>query len=236
VIGDTLEGVSLDKTAADLGFSHATAFNFRHKILSALETFEAQNPTILQGVCEIDDTYVLDDYKGRKLPGDFWREPRKHGAVAQKPGLSNEYVSVQAGVMRDGYIYSKATNRAIPKVKDVLDLFSGPLSDGALVLCDGAKSFAALTGTCEVRTIHQTEKGEFSHINNVNGYHSFIKRRLDTYRGVATKYLNRYNALFSRAYGCVKSTVDAIYNILCSQNPDLYRRVDDLQSLALLNL
>ena len=63
VIRDTVDGVSLDKTADDLGFSHATAFNLRHKILSAIEIHEETVPTVLGGVCEMDDTYVLESVK-----------------------------------------------------------------------------------------------------------------------------------------------------------------------------
>lgn len=236
VISDTIEGVSLEKTAEEIGFSHTTAFNFRHKILSALEEYEKQTPTVLQGVCEIDDTYVLESYKGTKLEEGFWRKPRKHGAVAEKRGISNEYVSVQAGVERSGSIFTKTVNRATPGSKDVKEAFEGHIAGETLVLCDGAKSYGALKDICEVHSIVQNESGDFSHINNVNGYHSFIKQRYNEYRGVATKYLNRYNALFSRAYGAVKSTVNAVYNILCSENPELYRKVDDLKTVGVLDI
>jgi len=52
-----------------MGFSHSTAFNYRHKILSALETLETIAPTVLSGVCELDDTYVLESSKGKKTAG-----------------------------------------------------------------------------------------------------------------------------------------------------------------------
>jgi transposase-like protein len=235
-INDALEGVSLDRTAESLGTSHATAFNMRHKILSGLETFEAQRPTVLSGVCEVDDTYVLENYKGARLPDDFWRGARRHGAKAQKRGISSEYVSVQTGVMRDGKIYTKSVNRATPGVRDIEKAFAGHFGRGTLVLCDGAKSYGALSGTCEVRNIDRNAKGDFSHINNANGYHSFIKQRYAGYRGVATKYLNRYNALFSKAYNYTSSLADSIYDILCLENGDLYRKVDDLKTANLLEL
>jgi hypothetical protein len=74
----------------------------RHKILPALEAEAANTPTVMSVVCELDDTFVLESYKGTKLPNDFWRKPRKHGAVAQKPGISNEYVCISMGVSRSG--------------------------------------------------------------------------------------------------------------------------------------
>jgi transposase-like protein len=59
VVRDTVEGEPLEQTASGLGLSRQTAFNMRHKILLALETEEALQPTILDGVCEMDDTYVV---------------------------------------------------------------------------------------------------------------------------------------------------------------------------------
>jgi hypothetical protein len=61
---------------------------------------------------------------------------------------------------------------------------------------------------------HSTTK----QINKANGFHSFIKERLDAARGVATIYLNRYNALFSKAYGSAdKSVVDDIFKLMTTQ-------------------
>ena len=40
----------------------------------------------------------------------------------------------------------------------------------------------------------------FYNLNTVNGFHSFIKQRYEFFRGVASKYINRYNALFLTTY------------------------------------
>ena len=37
-------------------------------------------------------------------------------------------------------------------------------------------------------------------LNTVNSFHSFIKKMYLGYRGVATKYINRYNTLFAQAF------------------------------------
>jgi hypothetical protein len=78
--------------------------------------------------------------------------------------------------------------------------------------------------------------GDFSHINNVNGYHGFIKQRYNGYRGVATKYLNRYNTVFLKAYNYTSSLADSIYDILCVETGNLYRKVEDLKTANLLEL
>jgi transposase-like protein len=219
VIRDTVEGVSLDDTAANLDIDHKTVFNMRHKILFCLEEEEINNPTQLSGVCEADETYILESYKGEKLPDDFWRKPRKHGAVAEKPGVSNEYICICAGVQRDGGAVSSAVNRATAGKDDINQVFGERVSSQTLIISDGAKSYGTLkeNGKCEVLNANEEEDGFFN-INTVNGYHSFIKNRNLNARGFATKFLNRYNALFSKIYRAGKSVVDDIYNLLCDRN------------------
>lgn len=81
-------------------------------------------------------------------------------------------------------------------------MFKGHIKEGTLVLCDGLKSYLALekdTG-CSVKDVTEERSGKFFNLNTVNNFHSFIKSRYKFYRGVATKYLNRYNDLFSIAY------------------------------------
>ena len=219
VIRDTLTGVSLDSTAAALSVTHRTAFNMRHKLLSLAEKAVAQENAELKGVCEIDDTYVLESVKGTKIPEDYHREPRKHGAIASKRGISGEQVSIMAGVSRDGAILTKTVNRATPSKADVASVFKNHIGKSTLVLCDGAKSIATLSDVAEVSSV-KNERDSFYHINTVNGYHSFIKTRQNhIYHGVATKYQNRYNALYTLAYGCdLEDRVDDLYKILIQRS------------------
>ena len=236
VIADTVNGVALDQTAENLLLHHETVFNMRHKILFCLELEEERNPTRLEGVCEADETYVLESYKGKKLPPDFWREPRKHGAVAAKRGLSNEYICVCAGVEREGRAISMAVNRAMANKGDIDLVIGERVSDKTVILADGAKGYDALAESRKCTVIHANPDGGTScHINTVNGYHSHIKERHRNARGFATKYLNRYNALFSRTFRATEDIVDDIYRLLCDMNDQNYT-ITESQSLNLLYL
>jgi len=147
VIRDTLDSESIDNTAVSLGITHQTAFNMRHKLLLALESWEAKMPTVLDGVCEIDETYVLESMKGTKVPDGYWRPARLHGAKAQKRGISNEYISICTGVERDGKAIAKTTNRSTPSKENICAIFNDRIKNTALVLCDGAKSYGVLAKT-----------------------------------------------------------------------------------------
>jgi hypothetical protein len=236
-IRDTLGAVPLDKTAESLNVTHVTAFNMRYKILSLAESSEMPEPTVLSGVCEMDGIYVLESVKGTKILEDYHREPRKHGAKASKRGISGEQVSIMAGVSRDGAIFTKTVNRATPSKENISEIFENHIGKSMLVLCDGAKGFTALSDVAEMRSV-KNEGGSFYHINNVNGYHSFIKGSQNgAYHGVATKYQNRYNAIYSPAYGSdIEERTDVIYDMLIQQNGNFRRKVNELKTYEILNL
>jgi transposase-like protein len=238
VIRDTVDGVPLEKTAESLALHISTAFNMRHKILLALEAEEKLNPTVLDGVCELDDTYVLESLKGTKITDDYWRGPRKHGAVAQKRGLSNEYICISAGVQRDGDSYSQTVTRSAPSKLDLEMAFNGHIGDAALIMCDGDKSYNALNERFKSTVINVSEenRGGFTHINTVNNFHRLIKDRYNNYRGVATKYLNRYNALFSILFRSGADLADKIYEILRPKNIQRHHNINDVKSLNLLDI
>jgi transposase-like protein len=227
VISDTVNGVSIDTTATNLDLHHETVFNMRHKILYCIEQSLIANPTILSGVCETDETYVLENVKGSKIPEDYHRKPRKHGAVASKPGISNEYVCVCTSVTGNGENVAVSANRATPSSRKILEIFGERVNEETVVLCDGAQSYNILEDKCRVAT---TKKN-----NKVNGFHSFIKKRLRAARGIATIYLNRYNALFAKIYDADKSIVDNIWKMMTAQNGE-YNTIPYTQSEKLLNL
>ena len=204
VVSDTLQGHAIDYTAERLGLSHPCIFGMRHKFLLALQDLIAADPVLLNQVAELDETFVLDCFKGKELSSEINRPARKHGAKAQKRGISNEYICINTGVQRNGGVVAEATNRAKPDKSELTQVYEGHLQDGCLVLCDGLKSYNVLKeiAQCSIQDIATVSKEEenFYHLNTVNNFHSFIKDRYDFYRGVATKYLNRYVTLFTLAW------------------------------------
>lgn len=219
VIKDTISGDAISFTAKRLGISHDCIFNMRHKFLLAICQLQAENGECLSDVSELDETFVLDSYKGRKLPSFVVRKARKHGAKVEKRGISKEYICICTGVQCKGCAIAKTVNRAKPSSKEMQEIFGNRIENGTLILCDRLKSYHSLEkGTgCSVKDKNTEAIKEFYNLNTVNNFHSFIKDRYEFYRGVATKYLNRYNALFSLAY---RYTADKI-KWLCHQLLDV---------------
>ena len=224
-IRDTISGVSLDKSAVTYDFSHQTAFNMRHKILMALEDWQEQNPDVLSEVAELDETFVLESYKGKKLPENFGRGPRKHGAKASSPGISNEFIAICSGVQRgNGAVVVKSVNRAKPSKGELSQVFSGHIADGSLVLTDGLRGYSVINtlADCEVKDVNLERQKTVFNLNTVNSLHSYIKSTYEHYRGVATKYLNRYNALFAVTFRGMSGLAESLFQLLSNTSQRNY--------------
>ena len=150
VVSDTLQGHAIDYTAERLGLSHPCIFGMRHKFLLALQDMIAADPVLLNQVAELDETFVLDCFKGKELSSEINRPARKHGAKAQKRGISNEYICINTGVQRNGGVVAEATNRAKPDKSELTQVYEGHLQDSCLVLCDGLKSYNVQIGRAHV--------------------------------------------------------------------------------------
>ena len=226
VIQDTLSGkVSLDETAEKIGVSHPTAFHMRHKVLMAIEKQQEEAPVVLQDISELDETYVLESQKGTKFSDDASRKPRKHGATALTRGVSEEQVCIMAGVQRNGGpAYATTMNRAHPSKEEIESAFKDHVGAGCVAFTDGLKGYKHLEGVidCVVESVSvkdQKNRGT-ANLNNVNGFHSHIKERYRQYRGVATKYINRYNALFCATYRADEELSESVYAELSRTRPD----------------
>ncbi len=210
VIQDTVEGVSIDKTAESLDLSHPTVFRMRHKILFAVEQAVMDADIQLEGVCEADETYVLESVKGSKIHEGYHRKPRKHGAKASKPGISNEYICVCTSVDNDNKCTAAIVNRASPSKAEIEQVFGDKVSEETVILCDGSSRYDILEEKCTV--------AHAKRVNKVNRFHSFIKERIRAARGFSTIYLSRYSVLFSQIFGKRESAVDKIFDLMTSRN------------------
>jgi transposase-like protein len=227
VIRDTVDGVPLDKTAESLDLSHSTVFHMRHKILFLVEQAILDAPIALEGVCEADETYVLENVKGRKISAEYHRKPRKHGAKASKAGISNEYICVCTSVDSDNRCMTEIVNRASPSKAEIDKVFGGKVSADTVILCDGSNRYDILEDKCTV--------AHSKRVNRVNGFHSFIKERILASRGVATVYLSRYNALFSSIFSNQDSAAEEIFKLMSSRNGS-FSTIETVKQRNLLNI
>lgn len=223
-IRDTLYGKTLDDSAQEYNFSHQTAFNMRHKVLMALQYLSKDNPVLLSGISEFDETFVLDCYKGSPIPEEAGREARKHGAKAAKRGISSEYIAICTGIQRDGGAVAATINRAKPSSKEFSEIFHGHIANATLVLTDGLRSyhvFESFTNCTVIDINHKECLGIFTLILST-AYIHLSKRPITITVVLLPKYLNRYNALFSIAFRCADNLKDTLFSSLCTVGQKCY--------------
>ena len=93
---------------------------------------------------------------------------------------------------------SISLNYGKPSSIDLLR-FGECLKSKAFVMLDGSNSYNELLESknfTEKVLISQESYDKFNHLNTVNSFHNLIEERMQKYRGVASKYINRYNTFF----------------------------------------
>jgi transposase-like protein len=190
-----LKNMCLKETAKELGITKTTAFYWRHKILKALQKIDLEP---FEGITEADETFFLFSEKGQKhITG---RKPRKRGGLASLRGLSHEQVCVMVAYGRDkdrvlsmvactGQISQKSIDRVI-----------GPFVGPSMVLCtDANRGYRPYCKKKQIQLVQlkkDQRKHGIYHIQNVNSYHSGLKKWMRMFNGVASKYLDGYLAWF----------------------------------------
>lgn len=185
---------SIRKCAKEVGISIPTAFTWRHKILHALFEIKEQS---LEGIVEVDETYILSSEKGKR---NLQRKARKRGGVAQQRGISSEQVCVLVARDRTKQTISEAVTLGRLDSMRLDQTISSRLQPEVIICTDEEPTFRKY---CRINKIQHEKVNpgkkryvvkEIYHIQNVNAYHERLKRFLSPFHGVATKYLNHYLA------------------------------------------
>ena len=236
-IEDTLALSSIDEMARNIGVCHTTAFYMRHKILMCMEKAVQEMPE-LDGLIEADETFLLESEKGKKVEG---RKPRKHGEKAGKRGLSDEQICICVAADRNGNITAKSVNRAKPSGEDIRNALQDKIAEEAVFQCDGSDSYNELIFEKNCKKFELNGHKSYDkvhHLNTVNGLHSRIKDMNRKYRGVSTKYLNRYLAMFTLREVYSGESIEEMSDKIRKQLDEIPMdiQINDLLSTNLLDL
>lgn len=150
-----------------------------------------------------------------------------------------ETADVCLGIQRKGEAIAAAINKAKSSATELISIYEGHIADGTLALCDELRSYHAFPGIedCTVKDCNngKTEESCFYHLNTVNEFHSFIKKRYNFYHGVASKYINRYNALFSATYRNAEAMIKRLAEaVLTMTGVNYYHSNKDIRTVRLL--
>ncbi len=194
---DTLNLVPIAETAARLDRSVPTVHLNRHKFLAVLEEIiEAEN-SILSGTVEIDETYELESSKG-VTPKN--RKARKRGEPSHFRGISHEQTCIVTTTDRTGHEIFRAVGFGKPTTDSINETFEKHIEEKSVIYCDGTFSYDQLSRRRFCKLVQLPDYEVYNiveHLNTVNTIQKLIKDTFAFYRGVSTKYMNRYMALFT---------------------------------------
>lgn len=191
--GDCLaQGLTVREAAAEMDVSVSTAFRLRHRFLQAAQ---GHQPTQVEGILEVDETYFRESQKGsRKVT----RLPRGRGGKATAKGAPRDLVPVLIGRVRgtrqvtDKVLTSMTTDQAVDALRSVVGPDTLLCIDGSGSLRTAAARLGVATKSIAVTYDGRILEGVY-HVQTVNNYHERLKTWTDRkLRGVATKYLPNY--------------------------------------------
>jgi transposase-like protein len=183
----------LHKIAEKIGISYQTAFDWRHKILSGLNS----NSEVFRGITEIDDVWFLYSQKGRK----GLKYSRKRGG-SKRQGDNKFQVKLLITADRESNRdFSVAKIGRITK-SDIERKLGGKFDSTCTLVSDKHRSISSFAKTANLKHINfksseHTAGGEY-HVQNVNNLASRMKSIINhSLRGVSTKYLQNYSNWFA---------------------------------------
>jgi hypothetical protein len=140
-------------------------------------------------------------------------------------------VCVVVGIDRDGDVVAQNAGRGRVTATQIDVVLGSRLAPGSLLCTDSAKNyiaFARMKGlhheVINARKGQHIRKGIY-HVQHVNAYHKRLKKWMERFRGVATKYLDNYLFWFRflERYKSL-STNEAKQAILC----DMSKRTNNI--------
>jgi len=237
-IPQLLAGHSIRKCAKETGVCIQTAFDWRHKILSAFN--KQQSETRLSGICESDDIYFTFSNKGEK---NLTRTPRKRGKgifESKKRGISTDKIAVIISSDRKGNKHLQAIKRGRVTAYEIESVLKDKLEPKTILCTDAHRSYTAFAkqNKIEHHTIKASAK-EYKrgvyHVQHVNSIASDLKLWIKDFKGVSSKYLQNYlnwyavNDIIEKAANPVRNA--AVMISLSSVAWEQFKNIGNLQYL-----
>lgn len=189
--------LSIRASARECGLSVKTSFEWRHKILDALQ--KRAKAVKLDGIVEADETFFRLSFKGNHKKSGF-KIPKKekvvgvNGNKVSKRGISRDQVCVPCAIV-NGKAVSRISNLGRPNVQSLRAVFTKRVKEGSVLVTDRNYSYkimSELENLDLVQILSAKKKSGVFTIQHINSYHAQLKSFMYPFRGVATKYLNNY--------------------------------------------
>lgn len=197
---DCMKGhTTLREAAAQCDVSLPTSFRLRHRLMDVIQSDKAE---LLTDITEIDETFFLENHKGKRDLGADARKRGKRSLRGKKRQSKAEQkpikkIPVMVACDRQNHV----TDAVLEHVSaDELEAeLNGRIQPGSILCADAYLSHESIARRLKLTLKELVSKAgiyvldTIYHIQHVNAYHSDLKAWINGFfRGVATKNLYKY--------------------------------------------
>ena len=165
-------------------------------------------PGIFSGVVEVDETY-LGGQKKNKNKNQLRKEIETFGKESKR-GFGTTKQPVFGILCRSGKVFARLVDDT--EAKDLIPIITRKVKPGSKICSDTYRSY---TGLAAMGYVHRTvehrikeyTKGK-NHINGLEGFWGYLKRKLAAKGGVRRRYLNLFLGEYVWRYNYRKLTLN----------------------------
>ncbi len=186
-----IRGLSSQQIANETGIN-------RLRIVRALNivrgVFVKDVPEVFSGVVEIDETYI----------GGQWKNKRKsQGKIKPKRGRGTFKTPVFGILCRGGKVWVEIVEDV--EARTLMPLIARRVKRGSTICSDTWKSYTGIAANGHVHRLVEHQKGEYTnhkgnHINGLEGFWGYLKRKLASKGGIRKEKLPLYLAEYVWRY------------------------------------
>jgi hypothetical protein len=178
--------------------------------------------------------FFAESFKGTR-PSNMPRTSRKRGKQLKIRGISREQVCIATAMDRQGNLIIEPLCKGRMTHKELERLYSGRIGHNTILCTDSHKSYVkfAINFSLEHKRIPRGKHKEgLYHIQHINALHSNLKKWMNRFNGVATKYISNYIKWFKwlQIFDTDKEIIKAKNFIVQSNVAHSYIKVKDLKN------
>ena len=207
-------GMSIRKSAAIVGITPNTSFQWRHKILNAIKS---ELPSKLSGTVEIDEVIIPESLKGNHSKNENFymgRAPRKRGPKLSERG-SLRSVRVLCCLSRREDIFSEVIGRNRPVAEQLLNMLDEKIEAGSSICTNNNAAYRTVAKELKLTLYKLTYPNQVIEEKYDNqkakAFGRQLKGFLASFNGVATKYLNNYIAWLK--WWCLEKVINSGFKV-----------------------